>query len=122
MKFLHIIQLNERNTYNLFRQLHDMYNLENHTFLVMNVKSATKNFPKFREFENFLYLPENGRISKIKKILKELKSANYVIFNSLLFNSSKFLMLFYVFRFLYKNAAWIEWGGIYIIGKEIKRH
>lgn len=111
MKFLHIIQLNERNTYHLFRQLHDTYDLSNHTFLVMNVKSATKNFPKFLEFENFKYLPESGKISKAKKILMELKEADCVIFNSLLFNSSNYLLLFYLFRFLYKNAAWVEWGG-----------
>lgn len=111
MKFLHIIQLNERNTYHLFRQLHDTYNLENHTFLVMNVKSAVKDFPKFQEFDNFLYLPEYGKLKKIRKIIEELRAADCVIFNSLLFNSSNYLLLFYLARFLYHNAAWVEWGG-----------
>ena len=111
MKFLHIIQLNERNSYQLFKQLYKTYDLSEHTFLVINSRSALKNFPLFSEFNAFIYLPD-GRVAKMKLIYQKMSQAQYIIFNSLLFNSNKYLIFLYLCcRHFLRKAAWIEWGG-----------
>ncbi len=111
MKFLHIIHLNEQNGYQLFKQLHETYDLTEHTFLVCNSKSSLKLFPSYQEFDNFVYLP-NNRFQKAILIYRLMKQAKYIIFNSLLFNSDKYLIFIYLCckRFLQK-AAWMEWGA-----------
>lgn len=111
MKFLHIIHLNEQNSYQLFKQLHETYDLSEHTFLVFNSKSALKNFPSFYEFENFIYLPEE-RVQKALLIYRLMRKAKYIIFNSLFFNTNKELAFVYYagYSFLDK-AVWMEWGG-----------
>ena len=94
MEFLHIIQLNEKNTYNLFKQLHEKVDLRGHIFLVMNKKSNLRLFPKFEEFTNFIYLPEKNIIKKGIVILKYFFMAKHVIFNSLIFNNKKYIIIF----------------------------
>lgn len=111
MTILHIVGLNEKNTYNLFKQLYEKYDLNNHKFLVMNSKKQLELFPKFKEFNEFIYLPDN-KLSKVICIYKKLKNSDFVIFNSLLFNSPKYIIVYYFFSYLFKKkAAWIEWGG-----------
>lgn len=111
MKYLHIIQLNERNTYNLYKQFYKVFNMDEHVFFVMNKKSNLKNFPKFKEFDKFVYLPEKNIIKKLIMILKYFFSARNVIFNSLLFNNNKYIYLYSFLSILKKNIYWVEWGG-----------
>lgn len=112
MKFLHIIQLNEKNSYNLFKQLNEMKTDDEHIFFVCNYKRMVAAFPKFYEFKNFLYINEkDSHIKKAWNFFKLLYSADHIILNSLIFNSNLFLYFLYVFRFFLKKSTWIEWGG-----------
>ncbi len=112
MKFLHIVQANERNSYNLFRQMHERYDLSDHVFFVCNYRRVvSRAFPKFYEFKNFVYMEEKGTIKKLIKFYKLFKEADHIILHSLIFTSKKYLFFLYLFRGFLKKATWIEWGA-----------
>ncbi|MGN0553012.1 MAG: TDP-N-acetylfucosamine:lipid II N-acetylfucosaminyltransferase [Oscillospiraceae bacterium] len=108
---LHIIMLNERNSYNLFHQMYEYLDMKDHVFLVADFKSNLKNFPKFEEFENFEYMDAPSRLLRIKKLYDHCKKADHIILNSLIYKSKKYLLFFYIFRKFLKKATWIEWGA-----------
>lgn len=112
MNILHIIGLNEKNSYNLFKQLHEYCDLDGHTFLVADFKSNLKNFPKLQEFTNFKFMDSysKSRIGRIVGLYKQCNKADHIIINSLLFKTKKYLLFFYIFRKFLKKSTWIEWG------------
>ena len=112
MKYLHVIQANERNSYNLFLQMHERYDLSDHTFFVCNYRRVvSRAFPKFYEFKNFVYMEEKGTIKKLIKFYKLFKEADHIVLHSLIFTSKKYLLFLYLFRSFLKKATWIEWGA-----------
>lgn len=112
MRFLHILNANERNSANLIRQLKATVDLTNHVFLVLNSEEKVKKlFPEFHSLYNFEYLPAKGRLKKIACLYKRMADADKIIFHSLIFNSNKFLLFFAVLKKFLKKSVWIEWGG-----------
>lgn len=112
MKILHIVQLNEKNSYNLFKALRKLDDGNKHVFFVCNYKRMVYAFPKFFEFNDFIYVDEKS--SSLKKVISLLKlciTADHIILNSLIFNSKKYLYFFFFFNFLLRKATWIEWGA-----------
>ncbi len=103
--------LNEKNTYNLFHQMHEYLDLSDHVFLVADFKCNLPNFPKLREFKNFVFMDAPNRLMRIIKLYKYCKKADHIILNSLLYKTSKYLFFFYFFRSFLRKATWIEWGA-----------
>ena len=95
MKFLHLIQLNEKNFYNTLKQMHEIKKDEDkHIFYVCNYKRTTAAFTKFREFNNFLYVDENDlNLTKAFNLFKLMREADHIIIHSLIFNSYIFFLL-----------------------------
>ena len=118
MKFLHIIHLNEQNGYQLFKQLHETYDLTEHTFLVCNSKSSLKLFPSYQEFDNFVYLP-NNRFQKAILIYRLMNKQNilYLIPCCLTRINISFLFIYAVNDFYKRLLGW-NGGPIFIIGEE----
>ncbi|MDO4567594.1 MAG: TDP-N-acetylfucosamine:lipid II N-acetylfucosaminyltransferase [Clostridia bacterium] len=114
MKVLHIIQLNERNSYNLFKQWRELYDLSDHTFLVVNNRAGIANFPKFAEFEEFLYLDDlaTNKLKLLLELRRMFAEADRIIVNSLLFVNRRVLAaMFYLLKPHLKKTTWIEWGA-----------
>ena len=112
MRFLHLIQLNEKNLYNTLKQLQEIETKDEHIFYVCNYKRMIAAFPKFREFNNFLYVNEKASdFGKMLDLFKQMWKADHIIFNSLIFNSNKYLYFIFLFQFFLKKSTWIEWGA-----------
>lgn len=112
MRFLHLIQLNEKNLYNTLKQLQEIETKDEHIFYVCNYRRMIAAFPKFREFNNFLYVNEKASdFGKMLDLFKQMWKADHIIFHSLIFNSNKYLYFIFLFQFFLKKSTWIEWGA-----------
>lgn len=110
MRTLHLMSLNEKNGFNCFRQLHEVFDLSEHRFLVMADKKTLDVFPKYKGYP-LHFMPKTGWLKRFFILRKEFKKADAIIFNSLIFNNRKYLVIIAALSKYLDKAAWIEWGG-----------
>ena len=110
MKTLHLMSLNEKNGFNCFRQLHEVFDLSDHRFLVLADRKSLDIFPKYKGYP-LHFMPKVGWLKRFFILRKEFKEADAIIFNSLIFNNRKYLILIAALSKYLGKAAWIEWGG-----------
>lgn len=111
---LHLIQLNERNSYNLHKQFHELYDLSNHLFVVINRRRGLASFPKLAEFQDFRFLDDLGtnNFQVLLNLKKLMRNADHIVIHTLLFNKRRlyFAVLSLLTLYLHKTT-WIEWGA-----------
>ncbi len=115
IKFLHLLGPDTKTSYGIMTQLFRRQNLDDHKFLITSYESSAERFPKLKEFENLMYIPEKcplpRRLWRFLYFLKTIKRAEVPIFHSLFFTTNKYVWALFFCRRLLKNAIWIEWGA-----------
>ncbi len=111
-KFLHVFGPDTKNSYGILSQLHKKFSSEEHKYLISSYASNRQRFPKLQEFDDLMFIPEEGSIlGKIWFFFKTLWDSEIIIWHSLYFTTYKYTIFLYFCRFLLKKSVWIEWGA-----------
>lgn len=109
IKYLHIIRPSKELSYPIIKMIDENFSQEEHRFLVLP-RIPVEECKEFLEFSNVnLFLKGKTRVGKLVYFIKQLNSAESIIFHGIYW-PDEYLLFFNIFSWYFKKMVWIAWG------------